>query len=150
MKRWIAFWLVMLVVTIAMHACIALAQGDRVEVATASITNCRGDSSGAYINGTYYYEGTSLLFTNCVLHSGSTTNSDVQELSNVTVQVMIGTTSSSTTNTATIQSTNNGTWQCTVTVPTDQSSPNVQIKITDYWTNSYIYPWKAMKCKEAL
>jgi hypothetical protein len=123
---------------------------DAVEPSSCTITNMRGEAEVS-IPGTYY-KSTTLLFTNCVLFSGSTTNTR-QGIDGVTVTATIsdGTASSSTSVVATAISTNLGTYWFSVNLRTNLSNQaNVQIKLTDAQNNTYIYPWKVLNMRSPL
>jgi len=123
--------------------------GDAVTPASCTITNARGDGV-EYISGTTYYDDTTLRLTNCVLYAGSSTNSDLQGLSNVTVAVSVGNTTTNADYSGTIQVATSGTWFCDIVVPSFVSVPYLQVKIEDEHTNSYIYPWKKMLTQGSL
>ena len=123
--------------------------GDAVTPASCTITNTRGDGV-LYISGVTYYDDATLRLTNCVLYSGTSTNSDLQGLSNVTVEVSVGSTTTNIDYSATIQDATSGTWYCDIVVPSFVSVPFLQVKIEDENTNSYIYPWKKMLTQDSL
>lgn len=122
---------------------------DAVSPQSCSFTNLR-DEAQERIGDTDFFEATSLLFTNCVVYSGSSTSAAVQGLDEVEVEVRIGTTESSTAYTGTVDEAASGSWYCTVTVPTNLASAYVQVKVTDTNSNSYIYPWKTMYITDPL
>jgi len=123
---------------------------DLVEPASCTFTNFRGEAE-TYVSGTYFFSGSTLRFTNCVVYAGTDTNSAVQGLSGVTCQVKIGTSTSNIAYTATVTSTNLGKWACDVLIPTNMTSTlYMQLKLTDAYTNSYIYPWKMINVKSSL
>jgi len=133
----------------ALLAAISLvAFADPVTPATATINSIRGEAV-ANISGTFYQDAT-LRFTNCVIYSGTSTNSAVQNLHGVTVTVSAGNASTNVDYTATVLSTNAGTWSCDITVPSFITAPYIQVKVTDANTNSYIYPWKALATKTGM
>lgn len=121
---------------------------DAVEPAAVTITNFR-DEAVANVSAVEYYYGASLTFTNCVLYAGSSTSSALQGLTDVTVEVRIGNTTTNDAWTGTTISTA-GVWGCQVTVPEFTGYTYVQIKCTDANTNIYIYPWKILNRKAAL
>ena len=123
--------------------------GDVVAPASVTVTNFREEAE-SYISGVYYYEGTTLRFTNCVIYSGTDTNSSVQGLDDVSVIVDVGTTTTNIAYTGTVQVATNGTWWADVSVPSNLSLTYVQTKISDTNGNTYIYPWKMMRTKESL
>lgn len=141
--RWVAALMLALTIGVANGA-------DAVEPSSCSITNMRGETEGA-IPG-IYYKSTTLLFTNCVLYSGTTTNTR-QGISGVTVTATLsdGSASSSTSVVATAISTNLGTYWFSVNLRTNLSNQaNVQVKITDGQANTYIYPWKVLNLRSPL
>jgi len=136
------------VVLFAALSVLPVRASDAVVPATIAVTNFRDEAIGN-ISAVEYYNGSSLLFTNCVLYAGTDTNSARQGLSNVAIEVKIGNTATSETYAATSTATN-GVWSCPVTVPTFAGYTYVQIKVTDVNTNVYIYPWKILNRKSAL
>ena len=121
---------------------------DTVEPANVTIRNVRGESVSA-IATEAYYEGTTLLFTNCICLS-DTAGIVTQGLDGVTVTIDVGTTVTSVEYSGTV-STDNTNWWASITVPTNITGTiNVQTTITDSQTNIYIYPWKTLAHKEAL
>lgn len=122
---------------------------DSVKPANVAFNSLRDEAQG-YISGVYYYEGSSLLLSNCVIYSGTTTNTAKQGLSGVTIAVDVGTTTTNWTYAGTVISAAQGKWKSTIVVPTGLSQTYIQLKITDSHTNSYIYPWKMMRTKASL
>lgn len=122
---------------------------DAVVPASLTITNLR-DEAMVYANNVSYFEGTTLRLTNCVMFAGASTNSARQGLSDVTIQLTIGNTTTSSTYTGTAEVETNGTWTCDAVVPTNSSQCYLQVKITDANTNSYIYPWKQLNHRTPL
>lgn len=121
---------------------------DAVQPASCCITNIR-DEAESYISGLYYFEGTTLVLTNCHMYA-STTTSTVQRLSGVTIKVDVGTTTTNIQYTGHAISTNLGTWWVSFPVPVGLPTVFLQTKVTDVNTNTYIYPWKMMRTKTAL
>jgi hypothetical protein len=113
---------------------------DAVIPATVTITNLRAQAVETITGVGSLYQGSTLLFTNCLIYSGGTTGSAVQGLDGVTVEVSVGTASTNVDYTATVQSAAGGTWYRAVTVPTSDFS--MSLRITDANTNRYIYPLK--------
>jgi hypothetical protein len=121
---------------------------DSVEPASCVMTNKRSEAEVA-IPGTYY-KSTTLLFTNCVMHSGTTTNAR-QGLDGVTVLATISDGAYSSNITATAISTNLGTYWFSLNLATNfANQANVQIKITDGDGNAYLYPWKVLNLRSPL
>lgn len=118
---------------------------DAVEPLNVTFTNARTDTV-SFLSNTEYYEGTSILFTNCLL---KTTGGATQSLASVTITVTIGRPETNVDYTASIQNTNGGLWFLTATVPTGSvgNQCNFQVKLTDVNTNIYIYPWKKIYTK---
>jgi hypothetical protein len=131
---------------IAVAFCLAAVAGHSVEPTTATFNSVRGEAQ-ASVSGTFY-KSTTLVLTNCVMYSGTTTNTARQGLDAVTVEVRAGTTDSNTAYTATVSDTN-GIWGCRLTIPNLPSS-YLQVKITDASTNVYIYPWKVLVADQPL
>ena len=121
---------------------------DSVEPASCTITNKRSEAEVG-ISGTYF-KSTTLLFTNCVMYSGTTTNTR-QGLDGVTVVATVSDGSYSSNITATAISTNLGTYWFSLNLATNfANQANVQIKITDGNNNVYIYPWKVLNLRSPL
>lgn len=121
---------------------------DAVEPATATITNLRGEAVATLPDT--YCKGTTLRFTNCVAFAGTSTNSARQGLDSVIVELRLGTIASNVIYTGTVAVASNGTWWCDVTVPTNNLDLNLQIKLTDVATNTYIYPLKSISTRQPL
>lgn len=119
-----------------------------VEPASLTITNFR-DEAVANVSAVEYYNGASLLFTNCVLFAGTDTNSSRQGLVDVAIQIKIGNATTCDTWTAASTSTA-GVWSATVTVPAFAGYTYMQLKIMDVNTNVYIYPWRILNRKTPL
>lgn len=134
-----------IIVGIVSVVCGVLA-ADSVEPASCTFTNNRNDTI-SYVTDTEYYRGTSILFTNCVLQ---TTGTVAQGLSAVTVELKWGTSATNHTYTANVQDAAAGKWWLSMTIPTNWEAPNIQIKVTDAATNSYIYPWKLVHTKASM
>lgn len=126
-----------------------VAASDAVTPAQLTMNSIRDEVVG-YPTDVSYFEGSTLLLTNCVMYAGTTTNSAKQGLVDVTIQVKIGTATTNQTYSGTVQVASNGTWTCTASVPTNSGQCYLQVKITDVNTNSYIYPWKILNHKSAL
>ena len=127
---------------------VAAMAADTVEPASCTVTNLRNESE-ALLSSEQYFIGSTLLLTNCFLGSGETVAAGTQGLDGVTIEAVVGTTVTSTTNTGTVISTNEGTWWTSFTVP-NQTAPYLQVTVTDSATNSYIYPWKQIQTKTSL
>lgn len=133
--------MIQLVLVLSLVAFQGLFATDPVQPSSCTTTNFRGEAQ-AYAAPGYYYEGTSLLFTNCVLYSGADTNSGVQGLDGVTIELRVGSALTNRLYSGTVQEAAAGKWWANVTVPSNMSPAFVQVKVIDANTNSYIYPWK--------
>jgi len=143
LKRWIAY---LFIVLIAVSVSRRVISADDVSPVSCSFTNTRGEAQET-ISGTFYTD-TTLLLTNCQTMVDSSTT---QGLDTVVVEVKVGATSAgATTYTGTVTTAASGLYCCTSTVPTNVASAYIQIKITDANDNSYIYPWKTIRCKDTL
>ena len=140
----------MLVAAVVLFASWPLWAADAVTPESASITNLRGEAQARVSTTVEYYRGTSLLLTNNVMYSGTSTSAAVQGLDDVDVVVSVGTTESSVAYTGTVLVATSGTWYVTITVPTNLASAFLQVKITDAESNSYIYPWKTISTLDPL
>jgi hypothetical protein len=125
-----------------------LCAADAVEPCSVTVTNFR-DQAVDNLSAETYYDGTTLLFTNCVMYAGTTTNSAKQGLDGVTLAMTIGNSTTNVTYTITTGTTG-GVWSCSTTVPTFSGYTYVQFKITDASTNVYIYPWRILNRKTPL
>ena len=120
-------------------------------VAPATVTfSCVRDEAVQQISDQSYYDGTSLIFTNCIFYVGTSTNTARQGLNTVTIDVRVGNVSTSVPYTGTAQVETNGTWALPIIVPTNINPIYVQFKLTDSTTNIYIYPWKTLNRKSPL
>jgi hypothetical protein len=122
---------------------------DSISPASVSYTSLR-DEGNAYISSVSYYRGQSILLTNCVLYSGTSTSTPVQGLSGVTVKLKWGTSASSSNIAATVQSTNAGTFWAKFMVPTNWEAPFLEVTITNAAGEAYTYPWKLVNTKAGL
>jgi len=143
MKRW--FVALSLTLTLLAASIGLLLAGDDVAPEQVCFTNYRGQTS-AFINSSPYWQGDDLIFTNCLLLSGTSLSGATQGLSSVTVDLAVGSANSHVDYVGSVTSTNGGTWSATITVPS-VTSPNIQITITDASTNVYTYPWMYMSTK---
>jgi len=149
MKRWFNIMSRGAVLAALIVGGFCVASGDAVEPASCTFSNVRGESVG-YVSTETYYDDATLRLTNCIAYSGTTTNSAVQGLSNVTVTVSCGTATTNVDYNATVMVASNGTWSCDIVVPSFTETPYVQVKLTDANTNSYIYPWKQIRTKSGM
>lgn len=141
----------LLIFLVALSPCLLVypvSAADAVEPAAITITNVR-DEVVANASEVFYYKGTTLRLTNCVILVGGT-NSARQGLSDVTIQLKIGNAVTSTPYAGTAQVASNGTWSCNAVVPTNEGMCYLQVKITDADTNSYIFSWKVLNRKDPL
>lgn len=141
-------WIVAVVAMVAWMTGMVLADSP-VAPPDCTFTNFRGEGV-SYVSPETFYKGQALLFTNCVLYSGSSTSSAVQGLTNVTVALTIGTTLTNNIYYA-ITNAANSTWSYQFTsFPTNWDDPTIQIKVTDSSGNIYTYPWKKIHLSTAL
>ncbi len=137
-------FLVLGVCCLVLLAAVRFASADDVVLpAQCAFTNNRADGV-MYVSDAEFYKGATILFTNCMLQ---TTGTSTQGLTGVTVEMKWGSTSSSNCYTGTTQVAASGTWWLSITAPTNWDAPNIQVKVTDSVTNSYIYPWKLIHLK---
>jgi len=122
---------------------------DAVEPASATVTSLRGEAIVA-ISQSSFFEGTTLRLTNCSAYAGTTTNSVRQGLSNVVIEVRVGSLTTNVPYSGSVASATNGAWWCDIQIPTNLSSVYLQVKLTDSITNSYIYPWKVINISQPL
>ena len=126
-------------------AAVVRAADDVVASPSVTFTNIR-DEAVVYVSDETYYQSTTLVFTNCQVYS-DTAGAVIQGLSNVTVDVSIGTVATNVDYVGSVTSITGGTWSASITVPSFVGAPQVQVKLTDSLTNSYIYPWKVIRTK---
>ena len=115
-----------------------------------NMVNIRGESE-ATLSGTYFRSST-LLLTNALCLVG-TTGSDTQGLDGVTVTLTVGNSSSNIDYTATAYTNSAGVtnlWWASITVLDISGTVNLQTKLVDANTNTFIYPWKRLSVKDAL
>ena len=127
----------------------SVSASDAVEPASVAVTSLRSEAVVA-VSPSAFFAGTTLRLTNCVAYAGTTTNSAKQGLTDVDLEIRIGTTSSNAAYAGTAANVTNGTWWCDVTLPTNLSTVYLQLKLTDSVTNNYIYPWKVINITEPL
>ena len=137
------------VVAASVLLCMLAPAADSVEPANATFNSLRGEAQG-YVSQETFYLGTPVLFTNCVLYSGTTTNSAKQGLDGVAVALRVGFAATNQSVAGHVQNTSNGTFWALFTLQTNVANPSVQVQITDANTNSYIYPWKLIKTQSPL
>ena len=126
-----------------------LKANDEVAPAIVSFNWVREEGVGQ-ISSVNYYEGTTLLFTNCAIYAGTTTNSARQGLTGVTMELRIGNTTTNIPYTPTPQLATNGTWWGSVMVPSNITPCYLQMKLTSAITNIYILDWKTLNWKTPL
>jgi hypothetical protein len=114
-----------------------------------AVTSLRGEAILA-VSQSSFFEGTTLRLTNCVLYAGTTTNSARQGLTDVSIDVRVGSLTTNVPYVGAVASATNGTWWCDISVPTNVSSCYLQVKLTDSTTNVYIYPWKSINISQPL
>ena len=121
-----------------------------VEPATVTFNWIREEGVGQ-ISSVNYYEGTTLIITNGVIYSGTTTNSARQDLTDVTMELRLGNTTTNIPYTPTAQVATNGTYYCKLNVPTNIIPCYAQMKLTStVSTNIYILDWKTLNWKTPL
>jgi hypothetical protein len=134
------------------HIVIALAAIVLASVATAQTSSVspqslqgialyRDTAAISYSTNIYYTQGSSILFTNITCYSTGTNASAVQNLSNVTVEVAMST-SPSTTGTwvqASVMNAASNAWKATYTTLPASATVYWQTRITDIRTNIYYY-----------
>lgn len=147
MKRRVGMWACGIVGLLVLATFAAAA--DTVAPAAVTFTNFRGQAE-ANIASENYFGGSTLIFTNCAIKSGTSATGTVQGLDGVTVDVAVGSTATNVHYTAAAISAALGTWGATVSVPTNLGIANVQVKVTDGAGSSYTYPWLYFAVKTAM
>jgi hypothetical protein len=122
---------------------------DSVEPASVAVTSLRGEAIVS-LSQSAFFAGTTLRLTNCVAYAGTSTNSSKQGLTNVDLEIRIGSTTTNAPYVGNVASATNGTWWCDISLPTNMSTVYFQLKLTDSTTNIYIYPWKVINISEPL
>lgn len=141
MKKYIS----MVTAAVLMCALIVLANpDDPVQPQTLDgVELYRDVTSIAYSTNVHYTQGATLLMTNMVCYSTADlgTNSVIQGLDAVTVEVATSTSSTTTGSwtSATVQNITNGTWWVIVDAIPSASTIYWQCRITDSVTNVYYY-----------
>lgn len=120
-----------------------------LDPATICMTNMRSEEVSAASADTFY-RGDVIHFTNCVVLSGSATNSAVQDLTGLAVVLSWGdtvVTASSVTGSVTSTA---GVWNASVTLgASDGVKTFFQLKLTNS-TSSFTYPFKYINVKSKL
>ena len=121
-----------------------------LDPATITCTNLR-EEAVAEASDAVFYRGDVIHFTNCVMYSGTDTNSTVQDLTGLAVVLTWGdTVLSSTSVTGTATTATSGVWNATVTLRTNDSAKTYfQMKLTNS-TDVFVYPFKTITTKEKL
>jgi hypothetical protein len=114
-----------------------------VEPASVTATNYRGQAQSPISEQTFF-QGSTLLFTNMVSYSGTSTNSSLENLTNVTVEIRIGSSEVNTAYTGTVYGASSMYWWKSITVPTNLNSALMQLKLVDGSGNTYIYPHRTI------
>jgi len=134
---------------VAVLAAVVASPAAAVEPASVTATNFRGQAQSPISEQTFF-QGTTLLFTNMVSYSGTTTNSALENLTNVTVEIRIGATEVNTAYTGTVYGASSMYWWKSITVPTNLNSAVMQLKLIDGSGNIYIYPHRTIIAIPAL
>jgi hypothetical protein len=113
---------------------------------SCTITNLR-DEADSYISTYEFYRGQTLLLTNCIAYAGTSATGTVQNLTNLTLTVKIGTETTNVSFSATAQVYTAGTWTASFTLPTNWVAPNLWFQLTDTATNVYVYPLKKIRTR---
>ena len=126
-----------------------------LDPAEVTVTNMRGETV-ATASSEVYYRGEKVNFTNCVLYSGSTTNSAKQDITGLTVILTLGDLTlgsgalASQVVTGSVTTATSGVWNAAVTLRTNEAAKAYfQVKLTDT-TNTFIYPFKYLETKAKL
>lgn len=113
-----------------------------LDPATITFTNFRDKASIELATDAKYWQGDTLRFTNMVAFSGATTNSARENLTDCSVTVVLGDSTSNLTFSGGIQNATAGTWKCETTVPAVDPC-YIQVTVTQtntgtnytYWTS---------------
>jgi hypothetical protein len=121
-----------------------------LDPATVTTTNFRGEAVSA-ASSEVVYRGETVMFTNCVAYSGSSTSSAAQNLTNLTVTLTwTDGTLASAVATGTVNNATSGIWSASVGIRTNEGAKTFfQLKLTD-GTNTYVYPFRYLETKAKL
>ena len=149
MNRFLALLLFGFFLTSDLWPLSSVLASDAVEPASVAVTSLRGEAIVA-VSQSAYFAGTTLRLTNCIAYSGTTTNSTKQGLTDVDIEVRVGSLTTNVAYVGNVASATNGAWWCDISVPTNMSTVYFQLKLTDSITNIYIYPWKVINISQPL
>lgn len=109
------------------------AAADPVIPATLTINLVRDTGGGGFASGVMYFKGDTIRLTNCVIYTGADTNSPVQDLTGVVIDIVLGNSQYTNNASATgnIQVAASGTFWAELTVPNQAGHPYLQISITN-------------------
>ena len=98
-----------------------------------------------------FYRGDVIIFTNCVMYSGTSTSSAVQDLTAAGVILTWGDkVQSSTSVTGTVGTATSGVWNASVTLrSTEGAKTYFQMKVTNS-SSEFVYPFKTITTKAKL
>lgn len=133
---------VVLVVFVTIMRC---ARADAVVAANVTITNLRDTASIELASAGVFFQGDSILLTNCVIYTGSTTSSPVQNLDGVAITVTVGSETLTVTNTGTAMVTNLGTWWATSSIPVGVNPAYIEVTVSN--ESIYTHQWQKLSTK---
>jgi len=125
----------------------AAAIAGEVTPAQCEMTNLRDVTTVANVTATEFYQGDTILFTNCVMYTGATTNSAVQDLDGCDITVRLGSGSTVSTNSGAAIVASNGTWYCSATVP---AVDPCYVEVTVSNVSTYTYQQQMIQTKTHL
>ena len=120
-----------------------------LEPATITITNLRSEAVSAASADTFYRLD-QIVFTNCVVYSGTSSSSAVEDLTGVTVLLSWGDSVISGSSTIATVTSTAGVWGATVTLRTnDVARTYFQVQLTNS-TTRFTYPLKYIDVRSKL
>ena len=135
--------------TAALFAAWPAPAADAVQPQTVTgVRLLRDATTVALTTNVYFTQGASLLFSN-VLCCADATGAVTQGLSQVTVDLAVGNSTTATWYSASVSSTNGGTFNATVILPAYESI-YWQVRLTDVNTNVYYYGQQTLRASAHL
>ena len=121
-----------------------------LDPAKITCTNFR-EEAVSEASAAVFYRGDVIIWTNCIVYSGTDTNSDVQDLTDLTIILTWGdTVQDSTSVTGTAITATAGVWSATTTLRlTEAAKTYWELKLTNS-TDAFVYPFKTTTTKEKL
>lgn len=119
-----------------------------VEPASLSITNLRAATSIAWASQASFWQGDTLMLSNCVMFAGAGTNSARQDLTTVAISVKYGNSTTNISCTGYPIVATAGTWWCSGSLPSNAIPCYLQVTITS--NGSYTYEHQQINTRQKL